>query len=184
MLDSLFRILEALVVQFSWRRFVAAAVLVGALLLLIFAFDWYTGYFTHSRIERSVGILDQLTRLNEQVKASGDPSLSDLHASLISQLAASSQPRGSFNIDLSGPARFFGGGVLWFLFSLVYVSDLRKDSSKVSSLVGVVFFGVVFGLLAQLLPDSWATLGGLAIYSVGNFFGLVALVFLIQNRKK
>jgi hypothetical protein len=183
MLDSLARTLEILITQFTLRRFLALVFLAGFIPLSIVAFDWYTGYLSLGRLERQVDLLERLTAHATPSETNGNAALVEVYERIVEDLRTVSQPRVGLNLDLTWSARLFGGGLLWFLFSLAFLPDAKKDPSKVSSVVGSVCLGVVFGLLAQLLPDSWATASGIAIYSVGNFFAIAMLALVMQSRK-
>lgn len=186
MFDSFYKAFEAFVIEFSARRVVAVVLLALLALSGFGAFEWYTSYFRLSRLERSVALLERLSALDLGGKLAQDEALLAIRSEITTRLKETvTRPGASSSVAIArSVALKFGAGVApWLLFLLAYLPSVRSDPSNWSGVGGALFVGIFFGLLALLIPDTWATWTGLILYSLGHFVLVVFVILAWQARE-
>ena len=180
--------LETLVIDFSWRRTFIAILLVVVVTCAIVGAEWYTGYFQLGRLERATVLLERLAALDQKVEIQSSQALKAMKDRLVSDLNVLVIPAagGAQAVPpFANTRQFVAGALPWLLFSLLWLSDLRKGDDSAPTIIGVaVFLAVAFGALAAVMPNTWTSVPILAAFALGPIAIVVAWFVLRRGQRR
>jgi len=181
MLEPIVGFFDKLIDQFTWRRLVFLAVLLGVLSIGLWAYETYTQNFKLTRIERQAALLDKLAIISAKPEVTSDKNLQALSSSLTQQLRST---------DITLPATYelqpwakkaLAAGAAWFVFGLFILlipnTYTRTSPETASVFAGMTVVASPFIALSVALPTNpWLNY---AIYPVGHIFLLVISMLML-----
>lgn len=175
MFDSIFRSLEETFVKFSFRRLIFWIFLICVGLAALIAFEQYTGFGKHMRLNGEITILERLYAL-EKDGIQSSPILNKEFEHLVASLNGDKAGTISFldwDIDKGLTIKFLAATILWWAL-LIYgvVSYARGDNSASALIIGSMTFLVTLGGLAITVPN-------LINYWVNAFIFIILQILLI-----
>lgn len=185
MFDRLFDSFEKLIDEFSWRRLVFLFALLLIIVIVVWGFESYTGYWRLSRIERVATLLNSIQALQSNPAIQQDPNLSATLAALKRDIKDFTERRVEPPIIGSGWLKALAGASLWLLFSLLFFPKIRTgDRSELNGLIGAWVFAAIFGAIGAWLPDfayPWINYVG---YPIVSFATVIVAVMWLQSKKR
>lgn len=183
MLDNVFSFFEKLLVNFTWTRLTFLVTLILLLLGGAVLFEFYTGHFRLSRVEREVKLLDQMVDLSKKVTQVplGDPSRST-YDRLAKQISAEvGAPAFQIGSLPELPNRLILGSVPWLvLISLVL---LTTKFGRGQALLGMSLVAVPLVAIGVNFPDTWDRTFVYYVYPWGSMIFVVFGILYVQRRR-
>jgi len=178
MLEPIVGFFDKLIDQFTWRRLVFLAVIVGVAAGGLVAFETYTQHFKLGRIERQAALLEKLSVLVNSPGAKTSEKVHELTSSLLTQLRETdvSIP---FDYELLPWARkALAAAAAWLVFGLFIAlipnSYTRTDPATGSVVAGMTVVASPFIALAAFLPTApWLNY---FVYPIGHILLLGVLL--------
>lgn len=188
MLEPIVGFFDKLIDQFTWRRLVFLAVIIGVAAGGLIVFETYTQHFKLGRIERQAALLEKLSALANSPGAAKSDKVNELTSSLLNQLRETdvSIP---FNYELLPWARkALAAAAAWLVFGLFIAlipnTYTRTEPATGSVVAGMTVVASPFIALAAFLPTApWLNY---FFYPIGHIFLLGALLswlsFAVRRR--
>jgi hypothetical protein len=151
---------------------------------LVGIFEWYTGYFRLSKLQKATSLLAQLKSLKEDGKLQRDEALNLVYGEIEAELAAvMEQTRAAGRVPV-WVKKGLAGSAPWLLLLLVFFPGLsRGDKDSASASLLTLIFACVFGLTGTLLPDCLGPYGLYLVYPAVTF-ALVVFALTLWHRGK
>lgn len=190
--SSILSSLEALFLQFNFRRLLFWVFIIVAAGSLLFATEGMIGYTFFFKMERKISLLKSLNELAQNGIANNSE-LSPIYHELVAELASYKveplsikQITSALNtLSLHIPewlGKFVSGGLLGFLVALSGLAERKKGSDRWSSLVlGGLFFGILAGLVGIIIPTIYNNLVNYIGYPI---LQVVAILLISRFTKK
>ena len=179
MLEPVLQTFEKLFLEFSWRRFFFVVIVLGLSVGVFAAFEWYTSYFKIARLEKTTELLTKLRDLQSDGQLAKQEDLQRIYLTISSQLEEASRPHVVDLSPKSSIAKFFGGSVLWLLFSIIYLTRMPKlEKNRVTGFVFALSFAIIFGVIGVYLPEVMWPWFHYVIYPILNFFMVFSVVMM------
>lgn len=183
-IDSIIQPIEKLFLEFSWRRAGSFATAIILAVICLYYFDSATGYTYYQRISKKIDVLEKLDKLSNSKQDS------------VRLAKAVSQMIRQVSIDSYSHMGAIVPDGFWFIARRIFFTDfvilfvvlsLTKDVKKGKSgsrngLLGGIFFFILNGLIAVIIPwpfDEWINLG---IVLIQPF--VLLWPFILLTRKK
>ena len=189
MFDSVFRTVEKVITEFSWRRLFALTLLLAFASAAILFFEYSTAYFRLGRLSREVELLERLDQLAQAPGIQQSPQLERLRDELVSSLETLVGDEAA--MTLAAPSlpswlwRALASALPWGLLSLAFLSQMiRGDQEAAAAFVGVLFFAVLFGAIGAAIPTTFGPIVNYIAYPAGHFLLVVTLIMLWQKRQE
>ena len=194
MLNRLLDLIESIIFGFTWRRFLAVALLIGIFCGVLFIFEHYTSYFGLRKLEKATALLSTLQEIDGSKSLESNEELSTIKSNVILELQEITQqkpllPPFKFSFPLlksailslhSGFWKFFIAASPWIVL-LVYIVFHR---SSVRGFVTLFVCILISGGLGIILPEFLWPIGNLIIYPIGSFVLIVSIMFFWAKVQK
>ncbi len=175
--------IEGLLTQFSWRRLMTLVVFLGIVAGTLAAFEHYTHYFHLARLQKATHLLSELSALENEATVGSDPELRELRDTIEADLVGLLAGTNGRASRAPWITRWLAGGTLWFLFSLIYLRDLR-EGKNIGPFIACIAVGALLGTLGLLIPSSAGRYIHFLAYPVGNFAFVMGSIIIAQKRKQ
>ena len=178
--SSIISSLEALFLQFNFRRLLFWLFIIIAIIVTLTTAENLTGYTYFSRTERKVAILKDLHELSKN-EITQNKNLNPIYQDIVAEINSYEieplsfmQFFAAFNtIALQTPeefGKFISGGFLGFLVAISGLIDRKKGAEGWSSaFFGGLVFGLIFAFIGMFIPtlwNPWVNYLGLPIFQV------------------
>jgi hypothetical protein len=191
MLDPIVRILEQLVLEFSWKRMLNVLLIFSLAAAVLGFLEWYTSYLSLMRIEQSVKILAKLQEIRTRDVGS-QPELNPAYHALLVELNSATFPRTvGWQIpdaprvkDFRPVWKFLAGAApMWVvgLFAL-FVVGRNREAAAVTAAMFLV--GSFFGVIGFFIPTILWPWVNLVLYPIGYVLVLAGFGILIGNKEE
>jgi hypothetical protein len=190
MIEQAFKVIERLLFEFSWRRFLSFVLVVLFVFGGFAAFEWYTSYFTISRIQRTATALRSLQEI-EKGGLRSQSAEEQTRQQLLLELRRTLYQRhvavtaGPIELSLSWTAilKFVFGASPWVLVALSAVRAIRKrEQNAWYGFGGILLTAGVFGLIGAALPTVGWPWVNLFVYPVGHFVLIIAAFIVLAYK--
>jgi hypothetical protein len=190
MLEPVFRTVEQLVLEFSWKRVLHVLLILMLALAILGALEWYTSYLQLMRIARSAEILATLQEIQSRGLAS-QSELDQTYRTLMAELEASTYSRTlSWRVPEAPTIRDFrplwkfsaGAAPMWLigLFTSFFIETRRE---AVVTMAAMLLVGLFFGGIGLILPTvAWPWVN-LVAYPIGYVLVLAGFGMLISDKE-
>lgn len=161
--SSVISSLEALFLQFNFRRLLFWIFVISLAITTIISVENTTGYAYFSRMERKVSILKDLNELaqdgitsNQELSPIYHDTVSELETYQIKPLSFSQFLSSLNSLTLNIPeefGKFISGGLLGFMVAIAGWVDRKKGGEEWSStFFGGLILGIIFGFIGAAIP--------------------------------
>lgn len=158
MLEPVVGFFDKLIDQFTWRRFLALAILLLAGAAGLVGYETYTQHFKLGRIERQVAVLERIAVVSARPEVASSPPAAAFAAKLQRELTSSSEFELSQYKFPDWARKVLAAAAVWSLMGLVLVLASTRYASSASdnySLVGgVAVVALPFIMAAPAMPTD------------------------------
>ena len=179
MLEPLFQFIEKFVTDFSWKRLTIFFSFLGLLVITFILYEWQTASNELNRYERATNILLKI----EPLLNSNNSDMVAISKELVTNLRLVVKQKDIFsNIELSvNPiiSQVFLGLLPWIImFIIIIPSEIDKDKSEASNMIGGFFVIIFFiGLLISFIPTEWSNWLRYGAVQLFNFILIILLAW-------
>ncbi len=181
MFESIFKFLDKIVTDFSWRRLITFITFFLILGVIFFLAESYTDYFSLNRLEKETFLLKEIATLKPKIE--NDSTLKIIYIGLTKDLNDLVNNKSRFPSINPYLLRFFVGAFPWIILTLAFIPGFKKGTTTSSTIVGGIIFIIIFGGIGLLIPSSWGSTIHYAVYPFGHFL-IVSLIALFLQAKK
>ncbi|MDD5454434.1 MAG: hypothetical protein PHW62_02900 [Candidatus Ratteibacteria bacterium] len=183
--DSTLNSLAKLISEFSLKQ-LPRYIIVGILICLIIGFyETYTDQFKLMRLQRTTELTEKLAFIEREYNITQNNYLKNSYEELTNQLnkilLINSSPE---IVILNQKIKFaFAGASLWILFSLLFLTNIKKEKNEYGGMVAALLFGIIAGTIGFKIPKILNGYFNYIIYPIGNFILVVGLVMAWYSKK-
>lgn len=164
--------IDRLVVEFSWKRFLSAVILLSVAIFAFLFYEWYTNQFYLARVEKTVALVEKLSDLKEKGTVEKDPELNLIYQNIIADLKQHvpvSDPKNA-NHKMDGLQKFIYSASSWLLLLIplfIWIrqaSKGKKESSGISNekirerwaiFIYTIIMIFIIGCIGAFLPFNY-----------------------------
>ena len=186
MLEPVIQFFERLISDFSWRRLLLLAAVLGIATAAIWAYESYTGTLRLARIAKEVTALERLSDLRARQEILKDPRLAAIYLDLQGKLRDSTSQSRQVVLLPPQATKILAAAAAWFVLGLlVFGAGRSQDGSRFtgSTAIGMVVVAIPFVVLAAFLPTFEAGWINYLLYPVGHVVIIVGAILAFQARK-
>lgn len=184
MFDNVFKFFEKLVLDFTWTRF---TFLLSALLLVVAGvavFEFYTGHFRLTRLEREAHILEQLAEVAKKVDAipMNDPGRAALDRMLQHLDQEIAQPQLTLGTIPTVSLKVLYGALPWLVLALLIL--LTSSTGRGAAMLGIAVIAIPLVILGVNLPTfqpEWINNYG---YPWGSMLSVIGIILYMQFMRR
>jgi hypothetical protein len=177
--------LEDLFAEFSWPRLSAWLLASAALIIAVFVFERWTGYFYLGAVERKVALLTTLSELAATGAISGTE-LSPIYLRIVEEVNTLDVARPSIPFpedywSISSPAlRFLGSALIGEVFIIYGVVQYVRTRETLSTAQGALIWTFLFGGIGWAFPALSSSASRITLYLLAQ----LAILWRMRDKPK
>jgi len=184
-LEPVIQFFERLISDFSWRRLMLLAAILGLTTAAVWAYESYTGSLRLARIEKEVSLLERLAAVGGQPTVANDPKLLAIYHQLQGKLSGSTTLASTPTLLSTEATKALAALAAWLVLACFgFVAGRMPGGTEftASTALGMAVVATPFVVLAAFLPTFQASWINYFLYPVGHVVLVVAVVLLWHRR--